>query len=521
MMLSTLAILPARVAQRPPIRAQAANFGGSWGGPYDAVQASPARTYRPHFATDSKHSLTSWSRLRALSLSRWAYINVPVVKAATDLMARLTVGTGFAPVTPGPLGKLYDSIYEQRARNIGFMGGESMDELLLHDCRASDVDGDLGYILTADEFGSEKIQLIEGHRITSGRETDPHCIDGVWIDRFGRRTAYNVAIPGDEILTKQISAQDFIYMAERNRPDELRSMTAFIHALNPLQDLYEIMAFAMTSAKRNAEIAAVLETSTPNDTPFSPRGILVQPAAVAVGDGTEVGDSPAAPAQYVTYDQIIAGGGKIPVLKPGEKLQSHVHNHVPPEIEQWSEFIIRGIAAGYGVPFEILWNPESIGGANTRMVTALLRTRLMQRRAGLIFPKLNRVRFWLLSRSIKRGEIPFDPAIFKCEWQPKFTDITVDAGRESRERRANVLAGCDTFTSYDAENGNDYLGHSLPTREKEIDAQCAAAQRLVEKYPQMTFATALARIALLTAGASEVSAAAVSGTGAADSNNTP
>ena len=114
-----------------------------------------------------------------------------------------------------------------------------------------------------------------------------------------------------------------------------------------------------------------------------------------------------------------------------------------------------------------------------------------------------------------RGDIPYDPAIFQVQWQPKFVDITVDAGRESRERRANVLGGLDTFTSYDAENGNDYLGTSLPAREVEMDAQCAAAVRLSAKYPGLSFEAALARIALLTAGASEVTAATQSNIAAA------
>ena len=210
------------------------------------------------------------------------------------------------------------------------------------------------------------------------------------------------------------------------------------------------------------------------------------------------------------------GGGKIPVLRPGEKFRTYDHAQPSPTIEAWSQFIIRGIAAGYGLPFEILWNPENIGGSNTRMLTALLRARLDQRRHGLIFPKLTRTRFWLLSRAIQRGDLPFHPDVFKVTWNPNFTDITVDAGRESRERRANVLAGLDTFTGYYAENGSNYVEGELPQREAEMAAQCAAAQRLCAQFPELTFESALARIALLTAGASEGQLNKASGTGAAD-----
>jgi hypothetical protein len=498
--LSTLDFDAGTVAPRPQATAPGPFLpdGPFTYGYYDAVAFSTGRQARPYFVADSRQTLTSWSRLRAMALSRWAYINVPVVKAAVDLMARLTVGTGFAPSTPGPLGKLYDSYYVAKTRNIGFMAGESMDELLLHDCRAVDVDGDLGYALTADETGAEKLQLIEGHRIQSGTLRDDHLVDGVWIDAYARRTAFNVVLPGDEQKTQRIEARDFIYLAERNRPDELRSMTNLVHALNPLQDLYEIIQFATTSAKKNSEIAAVIETLTPNDLPLGgPRGMTVKAAVPANGG------QPAVPAQTITYEQVYGGGGKIPVLRPGEKFVSYAHGHPAPTIEAWSQFIIRGIAAGYGLPFEILWNPEQIGGANTRLITGLLRARLAQRRAQLIFPKLSRTRFWLLAKAIARGDLPYDPALFRVEWQPKFIDITVDAGREASQRRANVVGGLDTYTGFSAEQGTSYLDTLLPEREAEMAAQCAAAQRLVDKYPALSFEAALARIALLTAGASE------------------
>ena len=479
---------------------------GSWGSFYEAAAFSTNRAYKPFFATDSESTLTSYNRLRALSLARWGYANVPVLKAATDLMARLTVGTGFLPTTTGSspaIGKLYDAYFLSRTQSIGFLAGESLDELLLHDCRAVDIDGDIGYLMTEDENGLEKLQVIEAHRIATGAVKDPQCIDGIWVDKYRRRAGFNVRIPSDPTLpltdaTKRIAPRDFIYMAERNRPDEVRSITNFVHALAPLQDLYEIIAFAMTSAKKNSEIAAIIETDTPGDLPLgTPRGMVVKSAVAATSD------QPAVPEVRLTYEQVYGGGGKIPILRPGEKFQSYAHVQPSPSIEAWSEFIIRGVAAGYGLPFEILWNPTTIGGANTRMVTALLRARLQQRRTSLIFPKLNRVRLWILARAIARGDLPFDPGLFKCEWQPKFIDITVDAGRESRERRANVLSGLDTFTSYDSENGNDYLGHSLPARELEIAAQCAAAARLVAQFPALNFDSALARIALLSGGGIE------------------
>ena len=260
------------------------NVTASYGGPfltegvgrsmsmYDAVQYSTSRAVRPYFATDSAATLNTWSRTRALSLARWAYINVPFVRAAVDLMARLTVGTGFTCESASRNRKWAEAADEYTAAkfaNIGFGNGESMNELLVHDCRCADVDGDLGYIMALDESGTERLQLIEAHRIRTGAaDASTSLIDGVWVDKFRRITHYNVVLPGDDEPTKKIPVRDFIYLTERNRPDELRSMTQLIHALNPLQDLYEILAFEMQSVKKNSEIGLTIETPTPDNPPL-------------------------------------------------------------------------------------------------------------------------------------------------------------------------------------------------------------------------------------------------------------
>ena len=475
--------------------------GGNWNF-YDAVNFSQNRQARPFFATDSRATLTSWSRTRAMGLARWAYINVHFVKGAIDLFARLTVGTGFSPKTHSAdkgLAAAADEYYAEKTRTLGYMGGESMDELLLHDCRSVDIDGDLGYVMTADEFDQPKLQLIEGHRIKNGDQSDPQCRDGVWVDGYGRRLGFNVALPESEgDATRRIAAQDFLYLAERNRPDELRSMTNLIHALAPLQDLYEMLGFAMQSAKKNSEWAATLETNTPKDLPFGPN--LDQEMQ---GATTATETAAAQPAQTITREMIYGSGGKIPVLRPGEKLSTWAHDSPSPTIEAWAAFIIRGICVGLGTPFEVIWNPESIGGANTRLITALLRARLNQRRATLIFPKLTRVRFWILARGIKRGELRYSPDLFKCSWNPNFVDITVDAGRESRERRTNVQCGLDTHTGYFSENGAAY-SEQLGVREADTVMQCESAERLVKQFPWLTPGEALARMALLTAAGSEM-----------------
>lgn len=476
---------------------------GSWTyGFYDAINYSTNRSTKPFFAVDSRWTLNTWSRLRAMSLARWSYINIPVVRATVNLMQRLSVGTGFTPQTQAKdaiLAKEVDQYILAKFESIGFRANESMDVLLEHDCRSVDIDGDFGYALTQNEFGEEKIQAVEAHRIKNGNITDPYCVDGIWVDDYARVAGYNVELPGDEGRTRRIDAKDFLFLVEPDRPDELRSMTALIHALAPLQDLYEIHGFAMQSVKKNSEWAAVIQTPTPNNPPAL--GPMID-VLMSNGQAATAGQ-PAVPQQTVTREQVYGSGGKIPILRPGETLAAYQPASTAANLKDWDEHIVRGIAAGYGVPFEVLWNPEKIGGANTRMILGILRARLLQRRRMLRQQKLRRIRFWLLCRAIKRGIFPLDPDIFRCTWRLNFTDITVDAGRESRERRANVLAGLDSFSNYFAENGSSYA-EEVDVRKNEVALQCAAAEELASQFNGLTFAGALARIALLTQNAAEV-----------------
>lgn len=498
-LISQAGVGPARMDSPAPVIPDGAVGGWSWG-MYDAVNYTGNRAVKPFFATDSRVSLNNWTRTRAMSLSRWGYINVHFVRGAVDLFARLVVGTGFSPKThlaDKALADAADAYYLDKTSDIGFMHGESMDELLLHDSRGVDVDGDLGYVMTEDELHEPKLQLIEAHRIKNGDKDNPNLRDGVWVDNYGRRVAFNVMLP-EERDSRRIEAKDFIYLAERNRPDELRSMTNLIHALAPLQDLYEYLGFTMASAKRQSEIAAVLETENPMRSPFGP--MFSQPVMDATPATTT---APAQPRQVITREMIYAGGGKIPRLGLNEKLHAFEPKNPGPNFDQLPVFIIRGISVGYGIPFEVLWNPEAIGGANTRLITALLRARLNQRRAALIFPKLSRVRFWILSRGIKKGDLP-RADYRKHEWQPNFSDITVDAGREMSQRRENVLRGLGSWTGFHRENGESYIGEQLEVRKNDVRAQMLAARDLVLEFPEVSFGEALARIALLTQQASEV-----------------
>ena len=476
--------------------------GGGW--LYDAVNSSSSRIARPFFATDSSVTLNSWSRLRAMSLARWAYVNVPFFRGPVDLMASLSMGIGFVPQSltkDKGWNAAADALVMDRFSHIGYFNGENMDQLNVFDSRLMDVDGDTGYVMTIDEFGAEKLQLIEGHRIKSGDKTSPNLFDGVWFDSTRRKTGYEVALPGEQ-GTRTIAAKDFIYIAENNRPDEARSITNLIHALVPLQDLYEIFAFQQATVKKNSEIGLVIQAGDPT-APIPGLGPIVPTRKAEARDATN--GQPAVPEQRVTYEQVYGGGGKIPILRNGQTLASFKSEAPIAGIDMWSDLTIRGIGAGYRLPIEIFWDPSKLGGANIRLVMGLANKRFEERRAAVRRDKLSRCRFWIVARAIKRGELPWRDDCARVAWRPNFRDPTIDAGRDSKERRANVQSGLDTFTSYFADDGESYEAQ-LAVRQSEIEKQCEAAAALCLKFPQMSFEVALARIAgTITPGGSELS----------------
>ncbi len=420
------------------LKSAASRIRKRWGmqannGEFDGIKYTTNRISRPTVAQDSRQSMTPYARTRALSLGRWAYSNVGYVKGAIDAMARYSFGSvGLIPqaqTSDESWNTASESYFREACKIIDVTGRFTLSEMQRILSKAIDRDGDVGLVLTESSNGFPQIQMIEGHRISStGAKEEEKFFDGVKVNASGRPIAYRVSL--DSKTFQVIPATNFIHLYDADRCDQLRGITALIHALNDIQDLQEIIGFEKMGVKASLAPGLVHYTSGGED--------KLMPTTVSNG---------------ITYESLV--GGMIPRLYEGEKLESFKSNRPTAGIEDFSKILIRNVALGMGLPVEFVYDPSSVGGAGVRLVVAQAQRRFEERQELFKTRLMGRIWGYTISKGIKRGELPKSSEWWKVAWQNP-TKITVDAGRDATANRDDVRAGLRTYAEDFGERGMDW-----------------------------------------------------------------
>ena len=168
-------------------------------------------------------------------------------------------------------------------------------------------------------------------------------------------------------------------------------------------------------------------------------------------------------------------GGKLVALKPGESLDSFQPNRPSPTFTGFLEHLRRDSALGH-IPFEFAADSSKIGGAGVRLVVAKADRRFSYRQLILIERFLRPVWLFVIGDAISSGQLEAVENWTKVAFTTP-RRITVDAGREAQQNRADVEMGLKTLSEHFAEQGMDFA------EEMEIRARNARALLdLAEKY---------------------------------------
>jgi capsid protein len=201
-----------------------------------------------------------------------------------------------------------------------------------------------------------------------------------------------------------------------------------------LQDLDEILEAEKRAVKDQSEVTRVLNKAG---------GFIDDNMAAELGGG----------------DRCFSGlveqaGGKLIVLEPNEKLEHQESKRPSQTFNGFVTELQRDIAFG-SLPFEFVANPQALGGASIRLVTA---------KAARVFGKYQTVIIdtfcqptwdYIIADGIARGEIPDDPKWYETSWTtPK--SVTVDGGRDAANDRADVELGLLSMSELYAQRGLDF-----------------------------------------------------------------
>jgi capsid protein len=221
------------------------------------------------------------------------------------------------------------------------------------------------------------------------------------------------------------------------------------HSINHILDEIELLALEKHAVKDNADVARVLKTA---------RGELDESGDFAVGDAAPGSES----SDPVSLQKII--GGKLVALKPDESLDSFQSNRPSPTFTGFLTHLRRDSALGV-IPYEFAADSSTITGAGVRLVVAKADRRFSFRQLILIQRLMKPVWAYVIADAIQRGDL--DPVV---DWHriscvcPK--RITVDAGREAQQNRADVEMGLKTISDHYEELGADF-GEELERRARD------------------------------------------------------
>ena len=469
-----------------------AYFGGGSRNFYDAARYlyDTKRTYIDSKVFDGADQSDEWSRNVLAGVSYNLYGNVGFVKGAVDDKARYSVGQGIFPYAScedRSARRSYDAYMEQWWDICEVRQTMNFTELERATSKAIDVPGDVGFILTETITNYPQIQAIESHRICSDPE-DTEFRDGVKLNGLGRPVAYNVKIRGqngqDDYYLK-IPASSFIHVYEPERFDGVRGVSGLKHGILHIRDKKDILAFEKLGVKYGSAVAATIKLA-------SPAGIAVP----TFGGQTTQKDSSGAD---ITMEQLM--GGAVVKLNAGESLDAFKSDRPSPTFSGFLDYIDRDVAIGLGLPVEFIWDSKSLGGTNQRFVLEKAQ-RTFEERQQTLGKFIRRVRNYVISKGIKRGDLPYTDDWWRMDVQGP-TKITVDVGREAAANRDDIRAGIRTEQEDIRERGKRFETHRKDIQDG-VDDLLTRAKDLKAKHPEIPLEACIQLMQQRNAGGGQI-----------------
>ena len=411
----------------------------AWGSPYESANWSPRRGSVPGASpTDARNELTPGVRAELVRKSRYMHKNSGFVRELVANMAIYSTGDGIRVQAQSPnpewnrAAEAYFAMWSPRCEVTRRFSFEECQALV---CRGMDIDGEYFIHKTRDAQGEPRIQLIESHRV-GDQFGSQETIDGVGLDAWGAPVFYRTL--EDNSKHRDLPAASVLHIHEPEWAGGVRSHPTIQHSINHVIDEMELLALEKHAVKDNADVARILKTA---------RGEIDDNGDFVVGGA--VGSESSDP---VSLQRIV--GGKLVALKPDESLDSFQSNRPSPTFTGFLEYLRRDSALGM-IPFEFAADSSKVGGAGVRLVVAKADRRFSFRQMILESRLIKPVWAYVIGDAIARGFLPPVPGWWKISSVPP-KRVTVDAGREAQQNRADVEMGLKTLSDHFNEQGADF-----------------------------------------------------------------
>jgi len=413
--------------------AKKANVGG-WN--MTNYSTTRAQLYAP-VAQDQRRDLSPRDRVEMMRRTRWGDRNSGMVRQILGDLTQYTIGDGIRPQSHCKNAKLYEQYFYDWSRKCDITNRFSFSQAQAILLRSAARDGDSFAIKVRNASGSPKIQLVEAHRVGNPLppEKEPAGMhDGMLFGAYGELTGFNVY--RSDGTSRQVLATAMMQVVDMEYASGARGVPILAASWNDIQDEMELLNLEKQGAKASADIS-----------------LVINKAGGQIDDNmaTELGAYAPSNGLGNLATQM---GGKILALDVGESVTSLQSNRPSPTFVGFLKAIQQDISRGI-LPYSFVTDSSGNTGPGLRLDIAKA-DRTFQKWQNLIIEQLC-IPSWgyIIGDAIANGDLPDDPEWNKVSWTtPK--RVTVDAGREAANDRADMELGLISMSELYAQRGLDF-----------------------------------------------------------------
>lgn len=453
---------------------------------------------------DSYALLNGWDRIALMTVGRHLYQNDPTVFGCLNQMAEHATEI-VKPQYDGENSEwgrqaeswLYDNDRWIDVRGVPFTMSDDDFLIVLHVIR----DGDVGIILTENDQGDPKIQLIEAHRIgtrgnvqkmriTQGPFDGATIIDGVIVGDSMETLGYRV-LGETKDQDKDFSVNDMRLIFKPLYASQVRGFSWLACAAISVQDVHEARKLELIAQK----VFAGRAFTEHNETGTADGGV-----ASIVENGSEATPTTSAigPKYATTIEE-----GETTYYRAGSNSKLEAVTADRPTVNQqaFKADTIRHAIHGIGWSVDYWLDPTKAGGAQMRTVIGGINDTCRAIREKITGKVRKWVDPWRIAKAIVNGRLPHDNDWWRWEYQfaaRKTADAKYDSDVDLQEMRAGIRTQSDVCASHGL-----WWEDVNAQKEKEARARLTIAKSLSDEFG-IPMSEALNQIALLTPTGAQV-----------------
>lgn len=415
------------------------------GAKYDAVNPSTSRGQIAWSSLETSEELPQWAREDLINTGRWLKANVGFVKGLIRNSA-MYIGwlTPHAQTTDLKWNKARDKSFTARnkAKNIFDVGGKfniRTGQTMMVERALGD--GDILAVFTESFDAGAQVAFYEAHQLQN--PSDPpesqKWSDGVRTNKAGRHLAYGVR---DGKKVKVISARDCHLFGRFESEGHTRPHPPLAHAITNIVDITETRGFIKLALK-NTSLLGIVEEMDGGANPNRAVGGMETVALPGKAATKKVGKD-----KTVKTAEVF-GGGQIQQTRPGSKYKVLADNRPGPNHLAFEEVLIRDIAQGWGLPYEVVHSMYRVTGPGVRFVMAVAE-KWIEQWQGELNDFIQRYWVYDTAKEIEAGRLD------ECEdeeWMQKMKctkrrSMTIDRGKEGKQRLDELESGAGTLEDW-------------------------------------------------------------------------